>query len=203
MFDSRLGRYCILAARCAVLFEVSFVFLLSGCASAQDSGNPPKRVLLLYSFDSNEGMYTGFDHALRSELRLGAHDRVEFYTEYLDLVRFPSQAHATNLVKMLKLEFAEQKPDLIVPVSYSALRFLLEEGKDLFPGTPAVALFNARRLDEIRRRIATGTAGRDLPGGASTDEPTRTLDLVLRLLPDTPRGAVLVGVLPLGRICVD
>src|SRR5258708_30156282 len=148
-------------------------------------------------------MYRGLDHGLRSELRLGAHDGVEFYTEYLDLVRFPRQAHATNLVKMLKLEFAEQKPDLIVPVSYSALRFLLEEGKELFPGTPAVALFNARRLDEVQRRIATGTAGRDLTGVASTDEPTRTLDLVLRLQPDTQRVAVVVGCSPVEKFWVD
>src|SRR5882757_10456796 len=172
MFDSPLGRYSVLAIRCALLCVASLVLLVS--STAQDSGNPPKRVLLLYSFDKDEGMYTGFDHALRSELRSGVRDRVEFYTEYLDLVRFPSRAHAANLVKLLKLEFAEQKPDLILPVSYSAMQFLLEDGKDLFPGIPAVVLFNAKRLDEVKRRIAAGTAGRDITGVASTDEPART-----------------------------
>ena len=135
MFDSPLGRYCILAVRCAVLCAASFVLLGSGQAPAQDSGSPPKRVLLLYSFDKDEGMYTGLDRALRSELRSGVRDRVEFYTEYLDLVRFPSRAHAANLVKLLKLEFSEQKPDLILPVSYSAMQFLLEDGKGSFSGS--------------------------------------------------------------------
>jgi PAS domain S-box-containing protein len=181
----------------------SFVLLSSAQTPAQDSGNPPKRVLLLYSFDNDEGMYTGFDHTLRAELRSGVRDRVEFYTEYLDLVRFPSPDHAANLVKLLKLEFAEQKPDLIVPVSYSAMRFLLEEGKELFPGVPAVALFNARRLDEVRRRIATGTAGRDITGVASTDEPARTLDLALQLQPDTQRVEVVVGCSPVEKFWVD
>ena len=148
-------------------------------------------------------MYAGFDHALRAELRSAARERVEFYTEYLDLVRFPTPAHAANMVKLLKLEFAAQKPDLIVPVSYSAMRFLLEEGKELFPGTPAVALFNARRLDEVKRRIATGTAGREITGVASTDEPARTLDLVLRLQPDTQRVAVVVGCSPVEKFWVD
>jgi len=203
MFDSPLGRYCVLAARCAVLFVASSMFLGSGQAASQDPGSSPKRVLLLYSFDNEEGMYAGFDHALRAELRSGVRERVEFYTEYLDLVRFPGPAHAANMVKLLKLEFAEQKPDLIVPVSYSAMRFLLEEGKELFPGTPAVALFNARRLDEVQRRIATGTAGRDLTGVASTDEPTRTLDLVLRLQPDIQRVAVVVGCSPVEKFWVD
>ena len=203
MFDAPFIRYCILAVRCTVVCAAWFVFLGSGHTAAQDSGNPPKRVLLLYSFDKDEGMYTGLDRALRAQLRAGVRDRVEFYTEYLDLVRFPGRAHAANLVKLLKLEFAEQKPDLIVPVSYSAMQFLMEDGKDLFPGIPAVALFNARRLDEVKHRIATGTAGRDISGVASTDEPARTLDLILRLQPDTQRVAVVVGCSPVEKFWVD
>lgn len=173
--------------------------LLGSVVPSQNSSNPPKRVLLLYSFDSNEGMYTGFDHVLRAELQSGVRDRVEFYTEYLDLVRFPSTAHAANLVKLLKLEFAEQRPDLIVPVSYAAVQFLLGQGKELFPGTPIVALFNARRQDELSRRIATATAGRSITGVASTDEPARTLDLALRLQPDTQSLVVVLDSSPVGN----
>jgi PAS domain S-box-containing protein len=202
MFDSPLCRRRILSARwflCAALV----VLLGSVQIHSQDSGNPPKRVLLLYSFDNEEGMYTEFDHVLRSELRSRVRDRVEFFTEYLDLVRFPSAEHAANLVKLLKLEFSKQKPDLIVPVSYSALQFLLGEGKELFPATPVVALFNTRRLNELKKHVATGTAGRDISGVASTDEPARTLDLALRLQPDTQRVAVLVGCSPVEKYWVD
>jgi len=66
-------------------------------------------------------------------------------------------------------------------VSYSAMKFLLEDGKELFPGTPAVALFNSRRLDEVQKHIGASTGGRDITGVASVDEPSRTLDLALRL----------------------
>jgi len=202
MFDSPLCRRSLFAARCAALCVASL--LLSPIRTpAQASGNQPKRVLLLYSFDNDEGMYSGFDHVLRSELRSGLRDRVEFYTEYLDLVRFPGPAHASNLVKLLKLEFSEQKPDLIIPVSYSAMKFLLEEGKELFPGTPAVALFNSRRLEEVKRRISTGTAGRDITGVASADEPSRTLDLALRLQPDTQRVVVVAGSSPLEQYWLE
>lgn len=202
MLDSPLCRRSLFAARCAVLC-VAYLLLSSVRTPAQDSGNQPKRVLLLYSFDNDEGMYTGFDHVLRSELRSGLRDRVEFYTEYLDLVRFPGPAHASNLVKLLRLEFSEQKPDLIIPVSYSAMKFLLEDGKELFPGTPAVALFNSRRLEEVKRRISSGTAGRDITGVASADEPSRTLDLALRLQPDTQRVVVVVGSSPLEQYWLE
>ncbi len=192
MFGAPFSRHSTTPERLAVLCAVFVTLWVSVAAWAQDSGHPPKRILLLYSFDNEEGIYTGFDQSLRSQLRSGVRDRVEFYTEHLDLVRFPAPAHTANLVKLLKLKYLEQKPDLIVPVSYSALQFLLGDGKELFPGAPVVALFNVRRLDELKLRIATGTTGRRITGVASTDEPARTLDLVLQLQPDT-RQVVVVG----------
>lgn len=202
MFEASIYRRTVFAVQCIGLCLAS-TLLLDLPAPAQDSGKPPKKVLLLYSFDNEEGLYTGFDHVLRSELRSGVQSRVEFYTEYLDLVRFPGTAHAANLVKLLKLEFSEHKPDLIVPVSYSAMKFLLEDGKELFPGTPAVALFNSRRLDEVQKHIGAGTGGRDITGVASVDEPSRTLDLALRLQPDTQRVVLAVGSSPLEKFWVE
>lgn len=187
------GRRSICILRLALLCAASLPLLVCLSGQAADSVHPPKRVLILYSFDDSEAIYAGFDRALRSELRADLPDRVEFYTEYLDLVRFPSAAHAANLVKSLQLEFSEQKPDLIVPVSYAAVQFLLGEGKELFPGTSVVALFNARRLDELKQRITAGTVGRDITGVASTDDLTQTLDLALQLQPDTLKVAVPVG----------
>jgi two-component system cell cycle sensor histidine kinase/response regulator CckA len=148
---------------------------------------------LLYPFDNEEQIYGGFDHALRSQLRFERGNRVEFYTEYLDLVRFPAPTHAASLVRLLKLKYAEQKPDLIVPVSYSSMQFLLNEGKHLFPGTPVLALFNITRMDELKQRIAAGAIDRRITGLASTDQPARTLDLALRLQPDTQRVVIVIG----------
>ena len=128
---------------------------------------------------------------------------MEFYAKYLDLVRFPTPAHAADLAQLLKLEFSKQKPDLIVPTSYLALQFLMGEGKDLFPGTPVVATFNVTRLDELKLRIATGMAGRGITGVASTDEPARTLDLALRLQPDTQRVVVIGGSSPFDQHWID
>lgn len=183
------------ALRSAVM--VLTALLLSGYAPADSSASrAPKRVLILYSFDNEEGIYAGFDRALRSELRSGLPDRVEFYTEYLDLVRFPAPGHAKDLVKLLQLKFSDHRPDLVVPVSYAAFNFLLGEGKGLFPGTPIVALFNARRLDDLKHAMASGNVGHDITGVASTDEPARTLDLALRLQPDTQHVAIVVDASP-------
>lgn len=169
---------------------------------AQTAIHPPKRVLIVYSFDNNEAIYSGFDHALREQIRMGTHDRVEFYTEYLDLVRFPRAARTEDLIQLLKLKYSRQKPDLIVPVSYAALEFLMDECKDLFAGTPMVALFNQRRLDDLKQRLARNPQ-ENITGVTSTDDPSRTLDLALRLQPDTQRVAVLVGSSPLEQYWYD
>lgn len=181
-----LARFALLAA--------SVVFCaLSPNLRAQSTDGPLKRVLILYSFDNEEGIYTGFDHVLRSQLRMRVAGRVELYTEYLDLVRFPSSAHARDMASLLKMKYAQQPPDLVVPVSYSALEFLLAEGKDLFPRTPRVTLFNARRLEDLKRRVNSRADEPAITGVASTDEPAWTLDLALRLQPDIQHVAVLVG----------
>jgi two-component system cell cycle sensor histidine kinase/response regulator CckA len=203
MFGPSFSRRSTPCVRVAVLCAAFIPLMVSTPGWGQAPANPPKRVLLLYSFDNEEGIYNGFDHALRSQLRSRIRDRVEFYTEYLDLVRFPAPAHTANLVQLLKLKYSEQKPDLIVPVSYSAIQFLLGAGKELFPGIPMVALFNVRRLDELRQRLAAGTLGQGITGVAATDEPTRTLDLALRLQPDTQRVVIVVGSSPLEKYWVD
>jgi PAS domain S-box-containing protein len=156
----------------------------------------------VYSFDKEQALYSGFDRVLRSELGMRVQGGVEFYTEYLDMVRFPSSFHADDLVKLLRLKYASQKPDLIIPVSYGALHFLLLRRKELFPGTPIVALFNERRIEEIKQYIANSPAP-NITGVTSTDDPAGTVGLAFALQPDTQHVAVVVGSSQLEKSWLD
>ena len=102
-----------IGTRFTVLCSAVFILVVSSVCGAQ---NPvtAKRILLLYPFDNEVQTYSGFDHALRSRLRSRTGRQVEFYTEYLDLVRFPAPTHSASQVRLLKLKYATQKPDLIV-----------------------------------------------------------------------------------------
>jgi len=156
----------------------------------------PKRVLILYSFDKEQGIYAGLDEALRTTLKARLPYRVEFYTEYLDLVRFPDPGHADDLVRLLQIRLTGKKPDLIIPMSFSALNFLLNSGKDLFLDVPIVALFNERRTADVKARmdqdpLITAVKGRD--------ELRSTLDLALQLQPDTQGVVVVMGNSPLEK----
>jgi len=173
-----------------IALALVFLFLFSVHAMFGSNFNEPKRVLILYSFDKEQAIYSGFDESLRTTLKTRLPYRVEFYTEYLDLVRFPDSGHSENLAKLLRLRLAEREPDLIIPVSYSALTFLLTSGKDLFPQTPVVALFNERRTADVQSRIGKGPL---ITGVKGRDDLRPTLDLALQLQPDTRSVVVVVG----------
>lgn len=172
------------------LFSVLVVF---HPITSAENARGTKSVLILYSFDKEEGIYSPVDQALRSHLRSGLHGRVEFYTEYLDLVRFSDSKHAEALAQLLKLKYEGKKLDLIIPVSYSALNFLFAGGKDLFPGVPTVALFNERRADVVTASEERLPVRRELTGVLGRDEPAATLDLALTMQPETERVAVILG----------
>ena len=189
---------------CTWRWNRAVTFLLLGvlastapiASQTQTPPSPAKRVLILYSFDNEEGVYSGLDRVLRSQLRAHVQGRIEFYTEFLDLVRFPALTHAQETVRLLKLKYALQQPDLIVPISYSALQFLFQGGNEAFPGVPIVSLFNERRRDELQQFIEHNP-NRSITGVASTDDPAGTLQFALQLQPDTQHVAVVVGSSPL------
>jgi hypothetical protein len=77
----------------------------------------------------------------------------------VELVRFPGASHADLLAKLLKLKLSEQKPDLTIAVSYPAINFLLDSGRDLFPETPIVFSCVGDSFGE-NLKIAIARAGR-------------------------------------------
>jgi PAS domain S-box-containing protein len=182
------------------------LFALEFCAGRTLYGanvNETKKVLILYSFDKEEDFFYLFDRTLRSSLESKSADRIEFYTEYLDLVRFPGTRHAEILAKLLKLKFSQQKPDLIIPVSYPALNFLLETGKDLFPETPIVFSCIGDSFGE-NLKIGIARAGRpNVSGILLANEQADTLKLAFQLQPGTQRVVAVAGATPLEKFWVN
>ena len=162
------------------------LILLSPCAVlAQESTQ--KTVLLLYSHEREAGTYTGLDHSLREALQAGAAYHTVFYTEYLDLMRFPDEQHGRQTVESLRVKYAGRRVDLIVVVSSLAFDFVMERAEEVFPGVPIVftSVGVAKAQSSYLRSNVTGVAiKRDL---------RLTLELALRLQPDTTRVIVPVG----------
>jgi len=144
-----------------------------------------KHVLVLFSHES--ATYTDFDRPLRASLTRDLIYPVDFFTEYLDLIRFPREHHEQQIVDALRVKYRSRRIDLIVVVSPLAFDFLMARRDELFSGVPIVfASINVERF-----------SGQPLPanvtGVAVRRDYRDTVNLALRIHPDTQRVVVPVG----------
>ena len=171
---------------------ISLVSLLMAVTPGSAAAQAPaaKRVLLVYSHEREMAMYTSFDRALRSRLQSGAPQPIEFYTEYLDLMRFADARHRQQSVDYFRVKYASPRIDLIVAVGSLAFDFILEHGDTVFPGISIVfTSVNASHIAQI-------ALNKNITGVAVKRDVRRTLDLLLSIHPDTQQIVVPVGSSP-------
>jgi signal transduction histidine kinase len=150
-----------------------------------------KHVLVLFSHES--AAYANLDRPLRSALTKDLTHPVDFYTEYLDLIRFPREGHEQTTVDYLRVKYAERRIDLIVVVSSMAFEFVRARGDELFRGVPIV--FASVNIDRFRGQ----TLPPNITGVAVHRDYEDTLKVALRIHPDTQRVIVPAGSSPIER----
>jgi signal transduction histidine kinase len=150
------------------------------------SGQPP-RVLVLYSNERLLPANVVADEAIRATFMAGTHGKVEFYSEFLDVDRFPGEAEQDRERDFLADKYRQRPPDLVIAGGRSALAFLLKYRATLFSKLPIVHC--AVSLDELPNPMPDDRiVGVPLvPGAAST------VELALRVQPDTTRVVIVDG----------
>ena len=183
-----------------MLLALGVVVILAGVPSAarasavqpQPAGG--KHVLLLYSHES--AVYAQLEAPLRAALSSELSHPVDFYTEYLDMLRFPRAQYEQQVVDFLRAKYAGRQIDLVVVVSSLAFDFVRARGDELFPKVPTVfASVNASAID--RRQLPS-----HITGVAVTRDYRDTLNLALHIHPDTERVFVPAGSSPAERAWV-
>ena len=167
------------------LASIASLCAVSSPALAQP--NTAKNVLALYSEQVETENYAALAEGLRSSLHSQNKFPVEIYSEHLDLLRFVDAPHQENLAAYLRAKYAGRRIDLIVVISSSAFNFIMERGEAIFPGVPIVfASVGIRRIEESAlKRTVTGIAVKRDYGD--------TIDVILRLQPDTTEIVIPVG----------
>jgi signal transduction histidine kinase len=159
--------------------------LCAHAASAQDL--PNKRVLLVYTHEREMDLYVSLDRALRSALEGDPGYSVEFFSEYLDLLRFAEPVRSEALLAFLRAKYKDQSLDLVVAVSPPAFEFVAEHGEDLFGKVPIV--FTSVNVT----RLAGTPLKPDVTGVAVRREFGDTVDLALQLQPEIREIVIPVG----------
>ena len=148
---------------------------------------PTSHVLLVYPQEREMATFASLDRELRSTLEDGTAGNVQFFTEYLDLIRFQDAEHLKQSLLYLRFKYATRGLDLIVLVGGLAFDFLVEHAETLFPGVPVV--FTSVSADRVEHTRLPA----NMTGIAARRDIRRSLDLALSLHPDTRRIVIPAG----------
>lgn len=168
------------------------VLILTTCALAASRASArldaARVVVVLYPESSNGSPGNALvDQGIRSTFAAGASDRVEIFNEYLDVSRFHDPAHQRLLADNLRRKFAGRKVEVVIAGLSTGLDFALKFRSELFPG--AAVVFCAVDEREVEARELPG----DVIGVPIRFDLKPTLDLALRLHPNTRRVFVVAG----------
>ena len=161
------------------------VLVLASCSVT--AAGETKRVLVVYPTSDGQPGVLRFQESLRLGLMNGPTARFEVFNEYLDSARFPDERYQSHLADFLRTKYLGREPDVIIPALAPSLDFVLKYRDNLFPGVPVV--FGAIDKHEAEAR----TLGKGVLGIPMTVDLEPTLDLALRLHPDTRRVVVVSG----------
>jgi ABC-type uncharacterized transport system substrate-binding protein len=170
----------------SALLVVVTTLCLGAPAGATDP-DAPKLVVVLYPHecDGAPGIVL-VNRAIRSTFA-GQPGRIEVRNEYVDTTRLGDPEFMRTHVAQLRQKYSGHKIDLVVAALSAGLDFALAVRDEVFPGVPVVYVLVEQR-EVAARRLPLGVTGvpvrMDLTG---------TLDLALRLHPDTRRVFVVAG----------
>jgi PAS domain S-box-containing protein len=171
-------------ARWSWMFCVCILAAFAHVGSAA-APSPPKNVLVLYSFTDRRAQDDL--EILKSTTRSRVDTPVDFHVEYLGSARFDAPGYEKAVTGSLASVYGSKKIDLVIADFYPALRFAVDHRQELFPGAPIVfSSVPPKRLEgqKLWPGVTGVTMNVDLPG---------TIDLALRLQPDTKNAVVVVG----------
>src|SRR6476660_6947640 len=86
---------------------------LAGASVVGQASAPVQRVLVLYSDERLLPANIIMDETIRSAFAVGANNRVEFYSEFLDVARFQGEEKQRRQQDFFRDKYRERPPDLL------------------------------------------------------------------------------------------
>jgi PAS domain S-box-containing protein len=163
------------------------IFAIPSCALSSSAavGQPrEKNVLVLFSAVQYS---QSFLELIEPSMRARVRGPITFYRAYLEDPQVEEKSYRESMSETLRRRYAQVKLDVVIVCNPAALHFAVEYRDKMFPGVPIVfAGVGAGDLEN--QKIWPGVTGVASPWGFRD-----TIDLMLRLQPDTNTVAVVAG----------
>ncbi len=171
-----------------------FLLAWTSFASAQTL---PRHVLLLYSSERELAPHVAFTKLFLPELSRTSTEPVDFIEVSLQPVRVSRSVPDDSMVSHVQSMLAGRQPDLVVPIGGPATAFAQRNRQQLFAAAPML-------LAGVDRRFVQNGAMSANDAAVTVDhEPTRVVENILRVLPDTKNVFVVVGASHLEGVWLD
>lgn len=144
-----------------------------------------RRVLIFYELGLSAPAVEVLDQQIRTALQNGPF-QIELYREYLETTLFPDPATQQEFRAGYIRKYQNRKPDLIIALGESPLKFMVEVHESAFPEVPIVFGGSEEPL------VGHPKLDHHFTGVWERFEPAKTLEAAVRLLPRT-RHVVVVG----------
>ncbi len=154
---------------------------------------PTKRVLVFNEFGTYVPGVALALSEIRSSLSEQSEYKVDLFDESLDTSLFPEKTSQEEIWASYVHKYRDKKPDIIVALGPTPIKFLAQSRATFFPDVPIVFCGSTPGQAEHPKLDSHFT------GAWMVVDPAKTLDAALRLQPDTKRVVVVGGAGPFDR----
>ena len=178
--------------RLVLMWIAATVVLLPSIGKAadqpkSDGATPPKKIVILHSYDRNFEPGATWCREIRSELARRSPWPLEIQEQSLVTAQGGDDAAEPKFAEYLAALYARRPPDLIIAIGGPAARFVQQHRTDLYPATPMLLA-----AVELRRVEQSMLSERDTVVGVRFDQ-IALVENILRLLPETKAVAFIIG----------
>ncbi|MBB5535025.1 sensor histidine kinase [Rhizobium giardinii] len=160
-------------------------FSSTAAASQAIVGRVP-RVLVLYPYDERIAATTVAGEAVRARLLEATGGKIDLFSEFLDLSRFPEDRHIDRMAQFLATKYSDRRPDVVIALGEQSARFVVTHRASLAKDARIIAAgFNkstARRMN----------LPSDVIGAFTEFNILKTAELAQQLQPDA-RHLFIIG----------
>ena len=157
-----------------------------GCGAA-NAEEQSRRVLLLDAYNNTLPAPVTFNQAVRNQLKGRSGVKIDAYTEFLDLLRFPGPAHEFRTARYLAEKYAQAPPDVVMVLAEASLNFAMRYRGLLAPHAPIVFSNVSPTM------LAAMNRPGDVTGFTMSIDFARTLALAERLQPNVRNLVIING----------
>jgi PAS domain S-box-containing protein len=167
-----------------VLFALVFLLPQAGFAQLKEV----RRVLIFNDLGTQASPgFALMDQAIHERLQESRY-QIELYNESLETTLFSDESSQRQMRDWYIRKYERRKPDVIIAVGTASLKFMIESHEKYFPEVPIIYCGGT---EEMLGESKTDT---HFTGAWGVAEPEKTMDLALRLQPDTRHVVVTGGV---------